>query len=202
MNEKIQSLWKNFIEEYKKAHPGDVSKLNLPAVEDDFLKFKTETEMELPEELKAIYELNNGQSGGVGIFFGLEFLPIDGVIKQWKVWDRINKQEKDGSLKNMNSFCTSYPAEAIKIAYTDSMWIPFTYDYGGNHIGVDLDPDTAGKVGQIINFGADEDGKVVLAENLQIFLERILSIYQTEGLDKKIEGTNLVDYLKKEIVKN
>lgn len=30
-------------------------------------------------------------------------------------------------------------------------WIPISKDYGGNNIGIDVDPDEKGKVGQDIN---------------------------------------------------
>lgn len=42
-------------------------------------------------------------------------------------------------------------------------------------VGVDLDPGEQGTVGQIINFGRDEDNKLVLAPNLAAFIPRYLT---------------------------
>ncbi|NPC91257.1 hypothetical protein HOO54_03060 [Bacillus sp. WMMC1349] len=52
-------------------------------------------------------------------------------------------------------------------------WIPISSDGSGNHIGIDLDPDKEGKVGQVINFGADEEVKYVIAYQLKDFLIHI-----------------------------
>ncbi len=41
----------------------------------------------------------------------------------------------------------------------------------GNHIGLDFDPWSEGRVGQVILFGRDEDVKTVLAQSLGRFLE-------------------------------
>nr|WP_305955588.1 SMI1/KNR4 family protein [Pseudomonas sp. R2-60-08W] len=45
------------------------------------------------------------------------------------------------------------------------------YDYGGNHLGVDLDPGEYGVSGQVINFGSDEEEKFVLASSVGTFME-------------------------------
>ena len=198
MDNEIQNLWKNFIDQHKKTHLENYIQLNSSATVTDFVKFKKETNFDFPFSLKPIYELNNGQGSGIGLFFGLEFLSIDEIIKQWKIWHDIHQEELSGKYKNLNQFCTSYPPKAIKVDYTNDKWIPFSHDNGGNHIGIDLDPDVAGKIGQIINFGRDEDNKIVIAENTQEFLKICLKIYESDDLYKQIEKLHFIDYLKKE----
>lgn len=69
---------------------------------------------------------------------------------------------------------TSKPDNAIKKKYLHYKWLPLFSDYGGNFIGVDYDPDTQGKKGQIIIFGRDEENMIVLADSLDHFFDFIL----------------------------
>ena len=93
-------------------------------------------------------------------------------------------------------------------SYAKTRWVPIGSDGGGNFIGVDLEP---GGNGQVINFGRDEQGRTVLAENLGAFFERFTRIvcsddfyigeYDDEkvillGTDNIEEGAYLTDYLK------
>ncbi|MFT3777906.1 MAG: hypothetical protein QM772_06450 [Ottowia sp.] len=54
-----------------------------------------------------------------------------------------------------------------------------TNDWGGNHHGVDFDPDTRGQAGQIIAFGRDEDTKVRLALDYQQYVENLIEWLQS-----------------------
>ena len=71
---------------------------------------------------------------------------------------------------------TSTPENYIKKMYANPKWIPICGDGSGNHIGIDLDPDVNGKSGQIITFGTDESNKIVIAEDLNSFFERLTRI--------------------------
>ncbi|NLF42257.1 MAG: hypothetical protein GX587_06145 [Bacteroidales bacterium] len=114
---------------------------------------------------------------------------ISGIIKELHKleeksynWDELNfvvysngKYEIERSFYNFDneiSF-TSFPENSIKKKYFHFKWIPIFSDYGGNYIGLDLDPDTNGKKGQIINFGRDEENMFVLADNISEFLDLI-----------------------------
>ena len=73
---------------------------------------------------------------------------------------------------------------------------------------MDLDPDTEGKVGQIITFGRDEQEKIVVAEDLDAFFLRMCGIVASNHFAiEDYEGNNviilnghahLIDYLKDE----
>jgi cell wall assembly regulator SMI1 len=120
-------------------------------------------------------------------------------------WDELNfivyangKYEVERSFFNFDneiSF-TSTPEYAIRKKYFHYKWIPLFSDYGGNFIGIDLDPDKNGKKGQIINFGRDEENMFVLGNDLNDFFDLILKeIKKPEGklLDSE---THLHDILK------
>ena len=57
--------------------------------------------------------------------------------------------------------------------------MPFTVDGGGNGFAVDLEPEPGGTVGQIINCGSDEDWRAVVADSLDDFLARIVTLVES-----------------------
>ncbi|KAG0676005.1 hypothetical protein C6P40_000825 [Pichia californica] len=67
---------------------------------------------------------------------------------------------------------SSYPPKMIKLQYANSNWIPLVTDNAGNNIAIDLDPDTDGKIGQVIIFGREFDTKFVIADNWGDFMNK------------------------------
>ncbi|MDO4229357.1 MAG: SMI1/KNR4 family protein [Capnocytophaga sp.] len=98
-----------------------------------------------------------------------------------------------------NSFLTSDPEGAIKTNYFNLGWLPLFSDYGGNYLGLDLDPDSRGTKGQIINFGRDEEDMLVYAESLEKFLDLILQITETKPDTLLNSEYHLFDALKEYI---
>ncbi len=90
---------------------------------------------------------------------------------------------------------TSTPEGAIKKKYYHIKWIPLISDYGGNYIGIDLDPDTNGTKGQVIIFGRDEEDMLVLANSWDEFLDWNLELINNEG-DKLKTNDHLHDLYK------
>ncbi len=56
----------------------------------------------------------------------------------------------------------SIPPGYVRRIYSQRGWIPLVSDKVGNYLGVDLNPDEHGSVGQVIIFGRDFDSKVVM----------------------------------------
>jgi len=90
---------------------------------------------------------------------------------------------------------TSNPEGAIKKKYFHIKWIPLISDFGGNYIGIDLDPDTNGKKGQVIIFGRDEENMIVLANSWDEFLDWNLDLIKKEE-DKLKSESHLHDIYK------
>ena len=79
-------------------------------------------------------------------------------------------ERKDCIFENVIDF-SSCPSNCIKKKYFHFKWLPLFHDFNGNFIGIDLDPDKNGTKGQIITFGRDEHNMVVIANNLEKFLD-------------------------------
>ena len=143
--------------------------LNPPADDAAIDSAQADCETVFPPDLRALYRFADGENGDIGLFFGLPFLSLARLVDEWRSWIDV---ERESPILNDNSdgFFESMPPKAIQLRYTNRRWIPIAHDHGGNHLGVDLSPGPTGRVGQVINFGADEDAKFVIAPSLAAFL--------------------------------
>ena len=141
----------------------------------------------LPEDFKTFYQRHNGQQGNTtGLFFGLPFLSTANLLEQWSIWCELAEEDFATEITG-----ESYPNGAIKPIYINLKWIPLAHDGSGNHIGVDLDPGHAGLVGQVINFGSDENNKFVLAPSLKDFIAWMLAQYQAGNYQSNKRSLNI-----------
>jgi len=145
--------------------------MNAPASEVEIKAFEEKIGWSLPEDLREFYRIHNGESEEVGFFFGLPFLSLTGAAFEWEAWASIADEGESGLDTNVSSV----PDQHIKENYANRNYIPISKDFGGNNLGVDLDPGPLGKRGQVINFGRDEEMRFVIAESLTEFLEFILA---------------------------
>ena len=126
--------------------------------------------VQLPEAFRQFLRIHDGQDGqdGAGLFYGNQLLSVTGIRDAWDGWRDLDEDE-------MNADCAdsmgSEPEGFIKPLYCNRGWIPFAHDGGGNHIGIDFDPDALGTSGQIIAFGRDEDTKRLLAPSFDAFID-------------------------------
>jgi cell wall assembly regulator SMI1 len=163
----MEELWKR-IEMWLRQHaPHILDSLNAGASEDEIKALQMRFGAALPKELVDFYRVHNGQpENSSGLFYGLQFLPIADVLMNHESWSELVDMNEEFE-ENMES----YPDGVIKKLYANPGWLPVTHDYGGNHIGVDLDPDWKGVPGQVIIFGRDEDCKRFVAESFPAFIE-------------------------------
>ncbi|MBN2910077.1 SMI1/KNR4 family protein [Polycladomyces sp. WAk] len=168
----IQTLWAELQKLLNKKVEGYTKLQNEPATIEEIRQIEEKMNLTLPSDLKELYLCNNGEKDGGISILGLPFLPLNEMYRQWKLWDDLREEW------NENEGHTSYPDGYIKKMYMNRGWIPFSHDWGGNHIGMDLDPDIKGTYGQIINFGRDENDKFVIAPSLRDFLQLLIEIYR------------------------
>ena len=91
------------------------------------------------------------------------------MLAEWKNCFELSEDEE---LQQIESY--SVPEASIKEQYINRYWIPIAHDHGGNYLGIDLDPDSKGIHGQVINFGRDETVKYVIAHNITDLLAFIV----------------------------
>ena len=143
-----------------------------PAEASEIAKLETAFGHEISGQLKDAYALYNGEDlkcSSAGVFFGLGWLSVGGVIDQIESWSQ-TRAEVGSQLDEYN---TSSPVGAIRSVYSHEGWLPFAQDWGGNFLAIDMAPGPAGVAGQIINMGRDEERKFVLARSFEAFIEWI-----------------------------
>lgn len=109
-------------------------------------------------------EIESYASCSDGLFFGLPFLGSDAILREWRFWRLVDKDERTVNNPDLNKRMASCPPGWVRKRYSCPDWIPLISDGLGNYIGVDLSPDPngEGKPGQVILFGRDFDTKMVL----------------------------------------
>lgn len=157
--------------------------LNPGASDQEIEQFISDSGLSLPDEWSELYRWSNGQpEDSIGVFFGVRFLPIEEVQSTMALWAdllEMNEEFDEGDIY-------SEPDGYIKKLYANDKWVPITHDDCGNHIGIDLDPDSQGAPGQVIIFGRDEDVKKLVAPDLRSFLEIVLA--QLESGNYRLDG--------------
>ncbi len=171
----MERQFKQFLEGIKEIYP-DI-KMEQEAIETSYIsEIERSMDVQFNEELKNWFRLiGNAEYGVSGLLAGLEIYDIDEMYEEWKSWREF---DSDTTL-NEASYYSSVPAGAVRCRYTNPKWIPLAHDYASNYIGVDLDPDENGVVGQVINFGRDENTKKVFANSLKEFFQLLIK-YQDE----------------------
>lgn len=138
----------------------------------------------LPDDFMAAYRRHDGQADMYeqdgedklvpGLLFGLPLMPIEAVIEELANWRALREElEADGSLEEFDEEQASCPSGHVKPVFANPFWVPFADDGGGNFLAMDLDPDTQGHVGQVINMGRDEDVKYVIAPSFGAFMRHL-----------------------------
>lgn len=161
------------LEKWLEAHLPELRQDLAPGCsEAELAAFESLVGSPFPEGLKQLYRLHDGQHGvaSSGPFYGLNFLSLAAAKAQWESWKDIIEQWSPEEMTEASEFCTSATPGAIQTLYANRFWIPFAYDYGGNHLGVDLDPGERGTLGQVINFGSDEEDKYVVGRSVDTFM--------------------------------
>lgn len=178
----ISRMMQRIKQQMEKHHP---SFLNPPATMDAIEAAEREIGVEFPDDVKTLYLTHNGEtSAGPGLFFGLSFLSIEGILSQWR---HLTKLSEDAKLQKIES--SSVPKLWVRDQYFNHKWIPIGTDYAGNYLGIDLAPNVNGKRGQIISFGRNTAIKYVIAYNIKEWLAFILQTIKNEMYTFGKEGT-------------
>lgn len=160
---------KQFFKKLEKYIPNLNEYLN--AGTPDTNRLEEETGYHLPDSFKNLYSLHNGDRDYFGLFFGLQWLSIDGILQHWKN----NKKYHD---ELFSSNLISFEKGKIKEEYFHPDWLPIAYDGGGNYIGIDYSPGPNGILGQIINFGRDEEELFVISNSFEELLQLLIQQFE------------------------
>lgn len=134
----------------------------------------------LPEDVKALLRLADGQQpDAVPAIYGLELLSAAAIAAEWKQWRAVRDE---GNLEELDEPQEVLKRGTIQARYTVAGWIPlFRFPGRSDYLGVDLEPGPKGRVGQLINFGRDQEEKYVAAPDLESWFALLDTWAETEG---------------------
>lgn len=166
------------LESWLQTHlPEVVDDLNPGATAAALDDFARALGVRLPDDFMQLYRWHDGQRMAIntGPWYGLGFLPLARVQSECEMWRDVLQESSPESLADLDRPMQSTPPRHVRRQYANALWIPFAYDWGGNYLGIDLDPDVAGTPGQVINFGRDEERKIAVAPSLDAFVGWMLA---------------------------
>ncbi|WVQ81032.1 hypothetical protein IAT38_003139 [Cryptococcus sp. DSM 104549] len=152
------------------SFPELLETLNSPVNPHLLAAFEAELGCPLPRAVRESLLVADGQdfestsniAGSGGLFYGLYFLPLEEVMREWAFWRHAELDPAAGTNAAVLATMASVPPHWIRSRYACKGWVPLLSDRTGNYVGVDLDPGANGAWGQVIVFGRDFDRKCVL----------------------------------------
>ena len=164
----LEQTWTRIRSWLSTEYPELGDTLNYGILPQDLANIEMQFGFSLPQVIRESYLVVDGQepesSAGCsdGLFFGLYLLPLDEVLDEWRFWREVDDDPNTGAHPRLREVMQSIPPNWIRKEYSQRGWIPLISDKTGNYVGIDLNPEKGGSVGQVIVFGRDFDTKVVL----------------------------------------
>jgi cell wall assembly regulator SMI1 len=170
----MNEIWNNINNRLKELNCDKYVILNTPTSIKEINELESHIGITLPNSYQKFLLIHNGQDedSDIGIIYQEVLLSVESIIEQWDVWCSCIDDDSNEEIIESN------PKGFVKKMYINKKWIPITHDGGGNHIGIDYDPDTNGTVGQIIRFGADEETHTVLASSFEEFINKYTKLLE------------------------
>jgi cell wall assembly regulator SMI1 len=139
----------------------------------------------LPEPVKVVWRMNDGQRAtmlgnhiveATPCIPTLSFLSTEMVARVWTEWAELRRHLPPHELDALHGATRSLVPGVVKPLYTSPLWIPLWADpTRPDYLGIDFDPDVAGRLGQIINFGRNEDDHFQAATDFDDLLACLVS---------------------------
>lgn len=165
------------LDQWFAAHLSNSYRFNPPASDAQIDALQHLVGIKLPNSYRQLYRWHDGENDDRwGHIYGLPLIPLQWAASEWRAWNRVLVSFKGDRYAIPGG---SWPAGAVDPAYINPARVPLTVDGSGNSIGLDFDPWPAGRVGQVIIYGRDEDTKVVLAPSLGAFLAWIANLLES-----------------------
>jgi cell wall assembly regulator SMI1 len=154
-----------------------------PATEQQLARLESTTGCRLPDQLRALYLLHNGE-GGLGqvdppaLFIGLPFLSVDEVLMSVQACESGLAAAEEF---NLDEYESKPPSVVLPVYYSPG-WVPFAGYRTATYLAIDHTPAAGGTVGQVVLFGADYEERICLAPSFDVFLTRLLAHYDRRQL--------------------
>ena len=192
MSNSMQNQWQWFENWLAENVPEVIDDLNEGCDLEQLAEVENEIGLQLPQSFKDFYLIHNGQKDEdyFGLFYGVSLLPLNKILEEMRVWNSIiDEYGEEGMKENFDYGQMSFLPSKLKAKYASKKWLPFAIIYDNCYLGLDFNPEIEGKVGQVINFGREEEHKTVLATSFEEFIDWYI---------RELERGNYLIYLENE----
>jgi cell wall assembly regulator SMI1/predicted DNA-binding WGR domain protein len=167
----VEASWKRIDKWLTQNAPSLMAKMGKGATPESIDRAEATLGVELADAVRASYAIHDG-SGGVSLFPSGEYLSLDGMLGQYKIWKEL---VEEGTFDDEES----EPEGPIQKVHYHLKWIPLTHDGGGDHTLIDLAPSEGGKVGQLIDFSHETGPENVASPGLAEYLSLIADGFES-----------------------
>ena len=192
----VEDSWQRLEHWLANAAPEILASLRPGCTDAQLGEFEEQVQLSLPEDVKNSFRIHDGQeeytAAGAIVGEPLDSLAnvCSGLAAYRQLYEDEQQSDHDSGLADR---ATSFPPGAIQCEYVTPNWIPLG-DWDGNCYGIDLNPGPNGVMGQVINFGRDEDDKYVLALSWAHFLEDVVEELEAGNLSIKRTAEGEVEH--------
>ena len=166
----MEQIWTRITNWIETHAPQLLEVLQPGASEAQLSELEAALSIRLPDDVKALYRLCNGQSSfDYGLLNGNEFLSLERMQDEWTVWKDLLDA---GELVADDDIQGDRIEAGICKVWWSPKWIPLTYNGGGDHDCLDIAPAEEGVSGQIITMWHDDDERKVLAPGIRDWLQQ------------------------------
>jgi cell wall assembly regulator SMI1 len=122
----------------------------------------------LPQDFIDLYLITDGNApGSIRLFNGLRLLSIAEISQQWLTMQEI---KASGAFVINGKQILADADRKMRNEWWNTGWLPITDNLNGDYTVIDLDPNTKGNHGQIIEYWHDVSFRNVLAPSLKDWL--------------------------------
>lgn len=166
----MEKIWAQIENWFRANAPQVLESLQIGASDTEIAELEEFLAIQLPEDVKALYRIHNGQSDYTyGFFDGREFLSLNRIKDEWQIWKSLLDNGTFQDSNGQDQGCD--PDLGSRNLWWSDKWIPLTYDGCGNHDCLDLAPDASGTLGQIITMWHDDSERKIVASSFRAWLQ-------------------------------
>ncbi len=177
----VQQIWKGILAYYDERLDNYSDRLKPGANMEMITEMEKSLDQRLPDDLIKVYMMHNGDSTrAAGSILGMQFLSLEEMYETRHAFELLSESDKTEPRYQ-------YGEDPGMIVEHSINWLPFASDHSGYYIGVDMDSETPGPVGQVIVYGQREGKPYVAARSFREFLERMLGLLLELRLDLSLD---------------
>ncbi|AWM38578.1 SMI1 / KNR4 family protein [Gemmata obscuriglobus] len=185
----MRKLWARIKAALRASAPDRLAVLAGGATPEVIADAETRLGVTLPVDVRESYAVHNG-SGDADVLahrtmglIDVPLLSLDAVVRDREMW--LGWWE-DGSFDDRRAD----PRGPVRAQWWCRGWVPVTWDGGGDHLCIDLDPASGGVSGQVIYFCHEVGPVEVVAPSWRAYLEGYAADLESGRL--RFEGGELV----------